>query len=222
MNRSINVLLVFLLIPIMLVTIFVGFDLPLTFLKTTGAQMPYREQVFLGLGLIVFIVNVRRSIRRWVGMSMVSKVKKFKWNQPVSLSRKKRVATYSILEIAVMTFVAIALYSVSPQAWFPAIAFLFGAVDNLIFTVVGLKTNNFRIGLSSKALVIADREIIVLYFTGLRKVSQHQQSVYFDYIKGLQMDFPTDCIQEENRGEFFKTLEAQLDPERVYFSQTMV
>lgn len=222
MNRSINVLLVFLLIPIMLVTIFVGFDLPLTFLKTTGAEMPYREQIFLGLGLIVLMVNLRRSIRRWIGMMTVSKVKKFKWNEPISLSRKKRVLTYSILEIIVMTFVAVALYIVSPEAWFPATAFLVSAVDNLIFTVVGLKTNNFRIGLSSKALIIADREIIVLYFTGLRQVSQHQQSIYFDYIKGLQMDFPTDCIQEENREEFFKTLEAQMDPERVFFSQKMV
>lgn len=222
MNKSINVLLVFLLIPIMLVTIIVGFDLPLTFLKTSGAEMPYREQIFLGMGLIVFIINVRRSVRRWVGMSMVSKVKKFKWNQPISLTRKKRVATYSILEIAVMSFVAIALYKVSPQAWFPALAFLFGAIDNLIFIIVGLKTNGFRIGLSSKALIVADREIIVLYFSGLRKVSKHQQSIYFDYIKGLQMNFPTDCIQEESREEFFKTLEAQMNPDRVFFSQKMV
>lgn len=221
MNKSINLLLVFLLIPTMLVTIYVGFDLPLTFLKTTGAEMPYREQIFLGLGLVILLINLRRSIRRWVGMSMVSKVKKFKWNEPVSLSRKKRVATYLILETLVFTFVSVALYEVSPEAWFPAIAFLFAAVDNLLFTIIGIKTNGYRIGLSSKALIVADREVIVLYFTGLRKVSQHQQSVYFDYIKGLQMDFPTDCIQDENRLEFFKKLEEQMDPDRVYFSQKM-
>lgn len=222
MNRSINVLLVFLLIPTMLVTIFVGFDLPITFLKTTGAEMPYREEIFLGLGLIIFIVNLRRSIRRWIGISMVAKVSKFKWNQPVSLSRKKRVITYLTLEIAVMTFVAVALYQVSNEAWMPAIGFLFGAVDNVFFAIVGITKNSYRVGLSSKALVIADREVIVLYFTGLRKVSQHQQSIYFDYIKGLQLDFPTDCIQEENRAAFFKILEAQIDPERVYFSHKMV
>ncbi len=222
MNRSINVLLVFLLIPTMLVTIIVGFDLPLTFLKTTGAEMPYREEVFLGFGLVILMINLRRSIRRWVGISMVSKVAKFKWNQPVSATRRKRVFTYLILEILVMAFVAVALYVVSPQAWMPAIGFLFGAFDNVIFSIVGISKNSYRVGLSSKALVIADREVIVLYFNGLRKVSQQQQSIYFDYIKGLQMDFPTDCIQEEHRAEFFKLLEAQMDPERVYFSHKMV
>lgn len=221
MNRSINVLLVFILIPTMLITIIIGFDLPLTFLKTSGAAMPYREEVFLGLGLLILMINVRRSIRRWVGISMVAKVNKFKWNEPVSLPRKKRVVTYLILEIAVMAFVAVALYVVSPQAWMPAIGFLFGAVDNVVFTIIGISRDSYRVGLSSKALVIADREVIVLYFTGLRKVSQQQQSIYFDYIKGLQMDFPTDCIQEESRAEFFKILEAQMDPERVYFSHKM-
>lgn len=222
MNRSINVLLIFLLILTMLITIIVGFDLPLTFLKTSGSEMPYREEIFLGFGLVIFMINLRRSIRRWVGISMVSKVKKFKWNQPVSTTRRKRVFTYLILEIAVMTFVAVALYVVSPQAWMPAIGFLFGALDNCVFALVGVSKNSYRVGLSSKALVIADREVIVLYFNGLRKVSQQQQSIYFDYIKGLQMDFPTDCIQEEHRSEFYKILEAQMDPERVFFSHKMV
>ena len=60
MNRSINVLLIFLLIPTMLITIIVGFDLPLTFLKTSGSEMPYREEIFLGFGLVIFMINLRR------------------------------------------------------------------------------------------------------------------------------------------------------------------
>lgn len=221
MNRSINVSLIFILIPTMLLTIIVGFDLPITFLKTTGAEIKYLEQSFLVLGIVIFLINLRRSIRRWIGVSMVSKVEKFKWNQPVSHSRKKRVFTYLILEVAVMTFVAVALYVVSSFAWMPALGFLFGAIDNVVFMIYGVSKDAYRVGLSSKALVIADREIIVLYFKGLRKVSQQQQSIYFDYIKGLQLDFPTDCIQEQHKSEFYKLLEAQLDPERVYFSSKM-
>ena len=221
MNKSINVLLIFLLIPAMLITIIVGFDLPLTFLKTSGADMPYREEIFLGLGLLIFIANLRRSIRRWMGVRMVSKVAKFKWNQPVSKTRKDRVNTYLILEMLVMAFVATAIYVVSSQAWMISIGYMFCAVDNLLFLIIGNANNSFRVGLSSKALIIADREVIVLYFTGLRKVSQLQQSIYFDYIKGLQMDFPTDCIQEDSRPEFYETLEKQMDPDRVFFSKSM-
>ncbi len=222
MNRFINALLAFILIPTMLVTIIVGFDLPLTFLRTTGAEMPYREEVFLGIGLLILVINLRRSIKRWMGIRLVKQEKKFKWNAPASSTRKKRVLTYLILEIVVYAFVGVALYQVSPEAWMPALAFAYVAVDNIIFTIVGFSTNAFRVGLSSKALIVADREVTVLYFSGLRKVSQHQQSIYFDYIEGLQLHFPTDCIPEEKRAEFFEILEAQLDPNRVFFSKVMV
>lgn len=215
-------LLMFLLVPTMFMAIYVGFDLPVMFLKTTGAYIPYRSEIFLGLGLIIFIINLRRSIRRWMGMRIVSKQTKFKWNSPVSATRKRRIITYTALEVLVMTFVGIALYQVTPQAWIPAVAFLLGALDNLIFAIVGLKGNHYRIGLSSKALIVADREVILLYFKGLRKISVQQQSIYFDYIKGLQLTFPSDCIQDEHRAEFFKLLEEQIDSDRVFFSKNLV
>ena len=221
MNRFINMLLLVLLFPTMFLTLYVCFDLPIGFLKTTGAHLPYKFELFLGLGLLLFVINLRRSIRRWMGMRIVSKKKKFKWNAPVSASRKKRVITYLLLESLVMSFVGFSLYRLSDQAWMPAIAFLFGATDNIIFAIIGIKRNLYRIGLSSKALIVADRDVTLLYFTGLRKVSIHQQSIYFDYIKGLQLSFPSDCIEEENRSEFFALLEAQLDKDRVFFSKTL-
>ena len=97
-----------------------------------------------------------------------------------------------MLETAVMTFAGIGLYKLSPEAIIPATAFLVGALDNF---VLALAKSAYRVGLSSKALIVSDREVIVLYFTGLRKVSIHQQTVFFDYIKDLQLSFPLDCIQ---------------------------
>ena len=213
-------ILLVLFFPTMLVTIYVGFDLPLGFLKVSGANLPFKEEIFLGLGLCIFILNIRRSVRRWMGVNIVSKTAKFKWTSTVAKSRKTRVITYLILETCVMTFVGIALYKVSNYAWAPSLAFLIAAFDNLIFSVLGGVTNLYKVGLSSKALIVADRDVILLYFTGLRKVSIHQQSVYFDYVKGLQLSFPSDCIPEDKKPEFFKILEENIDSEKVFFSKT--
>ena len=219
MNNSINVLLVFLLFPTMLIAIYVGMDLPITFLKTTGEFLPYKFEIFAGLGIFILLLLLRKTIRRWMGMSIVSSQKKFKWNAPVSKLRKKRVIFYLILEAVVMAVVGYALYTVTETAWAPALAFLYGTVDNILFAIVGTLKDGFRIGLSSKALIVADREVTLLYFKGLRKVSVHQQTIYFDYIKDLQLSFPSNCVQEENKEEFFKVLEEQMDPERVFFSK---
>ncbi len=204
----------------MTLTIIVGFDLPLEIFKISGNNLPYKDYIFLGLGLLILIVIIRRSVRRWMGMRIVNQVKKFKWNAPVSQKRRSRVRIYLLLEVLVMTFAGIALYEVTETAIAPGIAFLLGALDNIIFAIAG-RNNRYRVGISSKAVIVADREVILLYFSGLRKISAHQQTTYFDYIKGLQLSFPTDCIQEEEREEFLAVLEKQIDPDRVFFSKTM-
>lgn len=205
----------------MLMTILIGFDISIDMFKirTTGAQLPYRFEILLGLGLFILIVNVRRSIRRWMGLRLVNQIEKFKWNQPMSEERVKRVRTYNFLEGFVMLFIAITLYIVSPEAWMPAIGFAFCTVDNIIFTLVGVSGKRFRAGITSKAVITADRDVNLVYFSGLRKVTIHQQSMFFDYIKELQLSFPIDCVKEEQRDEFFEVLENQLDRDKVFVTK---
>ncbi len=219
MNRFFNALLLFILFPTMALTIFVGFDLPVEVLKVSGANLPYRKEAFLILGLFLFMINLRRSIRRWMGMKMVNQVSKFSWNSEVSKERRQRVYVYTLLEALVMAFVGTALYVVTPEAWFPALALLFGTVDNLIFTFVGFTRGKYRAGITSKAVILADRDVQLVYFSGLRKVSIHQESIYFDYIKGLQLYIPLDSIEKEQREEFFKVLESKVNRDKVFFSK---
>lgn len=217
MNRFINALLLFFLLITLTVAIFVGFDLPIQFLRVSGANLPYRQEIFLGLGVIILIINLRRTIRRWMGMRIVQKTSRFKWNVAVSAPRRARIATYLTLEATVMLAASIGLYVITPEAWMPSIAFFFGVLDNIVFAIVGGSNGRYRVGLSSKALIVADREVILLYFTGLQRVTVHQQSIYFDYIKGLQLSFPTNCIPEDQIDTFFTELEGLIDRDKVFF-----
>ena len=200
----------------MALAIFIGFDIPFDSFGITGSEIPYRFELFAGLGFILFIIQLRRTTRRWMALSMVSKLDRFQWNKPVSLSRKKRVATYNLIEVSVMAVLSVGLYSITKESLIPAIIFLVFSVDSFVFTLVG--RNKYRVGLSTKAILVADREIILIYFTGLRKVAIHQQTVYFDYINNLQLTFPLDCIEEENKQEFFEGLHKVIDTDRVFFS----
>ena len=215
MNRFINAVLLFFTLITAFIAIYVGFDLPVSFLRTTGAYIPYVDYVFLGLGLLLFIIVLRRSVRRWMALRIVSRSEKFKWSQPVSSPRKARVITYNIIEIFVYGFAAAGLYFLTDRTWMAVVALSFAVLDNLILTLL---VKFYRVGLSSKALIVADREVVLLYFKGLRRVSIHQQTVYFEYIKGLQLDFPLNCIEQSSKEDFFDLLKSQMDPEKVYFS----
>lgn len=201
----------------MLVAIYIGFDLPLTFLNTSGANYEYGEHILLGFGLLFSLINIRRSIKRWMGLIIVSKAQKFKWSGKISETRKSRVITYTVLEAVVMACVAYGLYQLTPFSWLASAGLLYGTLDNVIFLFIGLK--KFSVGLTSKAVIVADREVVVLYFKGLRKVSVQQQTVYFDYIKGIQLRFPYDCIKEDERKGFMESLENQLDLNTVFVSK---
>ena len=217
MNKFFNALLLFFLFPTMALAIFVGFDLPIEILKVSGASLPYRKEAFLVLGLILLIINLRRSIRRWMGMRLITQTSKFKWNVQISKERKQRVIVYTLLEAMVFGFVGSALYQVCSEAFLPAIAFWFATVDNLIFILFGSIRNTFRIGLTSKAIVFSDRDVQLIYFSGLRKVEIHQLSIYFDYIKELQLIIPLDSVPDESKKEFFEAIEASVNKDKVFF-----
>jgi hypothetical protein len=221
MNKFINILLFLISMPTMVLAIVVGYDLPLEFIKTSGSQLWYKSEIFLVIGIIYFIIIVRRSSRRWMGSKMVSQVAKFKWNVSMGEGRLKQVFLYQWLEAFVMVIGGFALYSVTNAAIVPACALAFGALDNLVFLFVGKSKHIYRIGLTSKALVVADRDVKVLYLSGLRKVTIHQQTVFFEYIKDLQLAFPLNCIPKENQKEFKEQLEASVDRDKVFFDEKM-
>ena len=219
MNSFINVLLLVVTFPTMLLSVFVGFDLPIDFLNTTGANLLYRFEVFLGLGMVYAIISLRRSVRRWMGVFMTANTSKYAWNGTISRERKQRVILYTSIESIVLFFLALSYYYVTDQAIFISSVLVFFALESMIFLLANVK-NNFRVGITSKAVLVSDREIILIYLAGLRKVSVSQQTVYFDYIQDLQLSFPIDCVEKTERSAFFTSLEAQLDPNRVLFQNT--
>ena len=218
MNSFINLLLLVLSLPTLLLSVFVGFDLPIDFLHTTGKRLPFRTEIYLVLGLLLLIIGLRRSIRRWMGVSMVKQQTKFIWNQPISTERKKRVFVYNSLEALVFLSLMLAHLFLTQVAFFVVTAYLILALDAILFLLINGK--EFRVGLSSKAILVADREIVLIYLNGLRKVSVSQQTIYFDYIEELQLSFPLDCIEPGQKTEFFEALEGQIDRDRVLFHHT--
>lgn len=218
MNSFVNTILLALTFPLITLSIIVGFDLPVEFLKTSGNNLAFINELFLILGSLMGLIALRRSAKRWMGMKIVNTTDRFLFNFEVSKDRKNRVVLYNLLESSVMLFIGLSVFNLTHHAIVPMIVLLFFAFDNILFLLVGYK-KRFRIGLSSKALIVSDREVTVLYFEGLRKISIGQQTIYFDYIKELQLSFPTNCLRDEDRDIMFNGLNEIVDEDKVMFSK---
>lgn len=220
MNKFINILLLLLTFPALAYTLVVGFDFPLEFLKISGANLPYKTVTFGAFAGVIFIVGARRSLRRWMGVKMINQLNRFQWNKPMAEKRYKQGIMYLVLEASTHFAVALAMFLVSDLSWMIVLVFIVLGIDHLIFAFVGKSKQLFRVGITSKAILVADRDLKAVYFSGLRKVDKHQQSLFFDYIKEFQVAFPVDCIDESHKEEFKAALEKNLDRDKVYFSES--
>ncbi len=214
MNSFTNSLLIFFTIPLLCFVVYVGYDVPIDFLHTTGSEIPYQDYIFLGFALVYFMLLVWRSVRRWMGLLIVNKTERFQWSKVVSKSRTQRILVYTFLESGIMTTIAYAMYIVAGSHHLPGIILFVFSIEGLIFLLVGMR-NKFRVGISSKAVIVSDREVTIVYLTGLRQVTIGNESVYFDYIKDLQLSFPTDCIDEQEIESFRSGIRNVVDNDRV-------
>ena len=220
MNKSVNILLILLLIPVFGLSIFVGFDLPIEFLKTSGKNLPYQHVIFITFGILIFLLGVRRSMQRWVGIKMVNHLEKYQWNQEIDKKRKSQINMYLLIEGVMHILVAFALVMLSQKALVIATVFFALGLDHILFCVFGNIKKVWRVGVTNKAIVVAERDFKVIYFSGLRRVTVHQQTLFFDYIKELQLAISIDSISPENRASFRNVLEEKLNRDKVHFSET--
>lgn len=201
-------------------TIVVGFDITIEFFRTSGKFIPYQKTVFASFAGLFFLMGIRRSSKRWSGVRMVNQIAKYQWNEPVDKQRVTQANMYLIIEAILHMMVSFVFLLLTPKSiWIACVFFALG-LDHLFFCIIGNVKKLWRVGVTNKAVVVADRDFKVLYFSGLRKVSVHQQSIFFDYIKELQLSFPTQCIKPENRQSFVAKLEEKVDRDKVFFSES--
>lgn len=206
--------------PVIGFSLFVGFDLPIELIKISGANTPYKTEIFYGFALILLLILMNRSIKRWIGIKMVNQTKRFQWNVPLNDDRNKQVILYLILEASVHFFVAFSLYKITPQS-FPVVLVLalFG-IDHLILGLLGKYKHLFRIGITSKAILLVDREVKAIYFNGLKEVDLQQKSLFFDYREGLQLSIPSDAVPVNAIAEFKNKFESNIKRDQIYFSES--
>ncbi|MDR0801365.1 hypothetical protein [Fluviicola sp.] len=215
MNRSINILLLFFSFPAFAFIICIAFDIH--FFNIPLAESPFKIHIFVGFAMLLLLLIIRRSTSRWVGVFMTRKPERFIWSTPVSAERKKQVRLFLLLETVIALFAAATALLLTEESWPIAAVYGLMVLDQLLF--LALTQSWFRVGITHKAVVVADREVRLLFFSGLRRVETHQQTLYFEYIEDLQLFFPVNCIPKGKYGEFRAAMEERVDRDRVFFSE---
>lgn len=220
MNKFFNIWILIFTIVIFPFALAVGLNEDFEFLglKIQGEEFEYKNIVFTSLAAVLFLLAALKASKKWLGISVIRQVKKFKFTCGISKERKSRVLVYNYIEVVFLFLFTFFFWYISSDTWIIALVYFIIGVEHLMNTFVGLTQNKYGIGLSSKALVRVDREVNVVYFKGLQKITKHQDTLYFDYVNGLNLYVPLNIIPLDKEAEFYAALRKQVDPDKIYYS----
>jgi dolichol kinase len=188
-------------------------------LKIHGDQFEYKELVFGIAAGLIFLIGVTRSSRKWSGIRIVNQIDRFHFNSVISKERKQRVILNNSIEIVSFFLIGTVFLIFSKDAIFITLIFLIFIVDSLINTIRGTVGKKYRVGMTKKAIVSVDREVIAIYFKGLKRVSITNDQLFFEYNNSdLVLDFQLNTIPPEKQEEFMRYLRLNVDDTKVYFS----
>src|SRR5690554_206208 len=181
-------------------------------------EFEYTQLVFGISGGLILLLGLMRSSRKWSGIRVVNQIDRFQFNTAISQERKQRVILNNGIEIVGFFLIAVVFTVFSKDAVFISLIFVIFIIDSVVNTIRGLTGKKYRVGMTKKAIVSVDREVITIYFKGLKHISIDKEQLYFEYINDLVLDFPLSNIPTEKQEEFMRLLRNNVDETKVYFS----
>lgn len=186
--------------------------------NTTRIAMQYEGIVFGVAATLIFLIGAFRSSRKWSGIRIVNKLDRFQFNTIISKERMKRAAVINLIEMFGFLLIAIVLLIFSIHAIYVALIFFIFILDSLWNTFRGVVQKKYRIGMTKKAIVAVDREVIPIYFKGLKQITLERDILYFEYVNDLVLDLHLSSVPPQKIDEFLQLLRKNVDDKKVFFS----
>lgn len=192
-------------------------DFHLFGIRIPGEEFAYKD-LFFGIAAgLIFLLGALKASKKWMGLFIVRQKERFQFSTPISTERKKRVLLYNSIE---MLFIAVfaSFFFLTEATWIVAGVFVILFIETLSNTFIGINKKAYRVGMTKKVVLRADREVTLVYFKGLEKITKHQQTLYFEYVNDLVLHMPLDVIPDEHKDNFYKSLRQLASPEKVFYS----
>jgi len=189
-------------------------------------DIKYLKEICFGLIVVIGLFGLLRIQRRWTGIKDIKSFKKFVYKTPLSKKAKALMAMFSVMEIIFLSFF-IGLFikelhlDINNYLTPMIVALLMIIAEIIIFTIYVFKSKNVLImGVNTNLIAFFDREIHIVYFDGLQRISVYQNRLHFKYKLDLNVFVELDYIPQENLLEFKQNLENVLLKKDVFIDNS--
>ena len=189
-------------------------------------DIKYLKEICFGLTVVIGLFGLLRIQRRWTGIKDIKSFKKFIYKTPLSKKGKALIIMFSVMEIIFLSFFVglfiKELHLDVDNYLKPIIAVLLIIIAEIFFfTLYALNSKDVLImGVNKNLVAFFDREIHIIYFDGLQRISIYQNRLHFKYKLDLNIFVEIDYIPKENLLDFKQNLETVLLKKNVFIDDS--
>ena len=108
-------------------------------------QTHFHHELFLTVSILIFLINLRRSVKKWRGIYIINQTKKYLFTAPISGYKKKVVISKNLFEIFSFSLLFIGFTVISKDAYLISIVLLIFIIDMILNTILGLRFKKYRL-----------------------------------------------------------------------------
>jgi hypothetical protein len=210
MNKVVNIFTAITLAIYCFIVMALVYDLTLSS-KLNLRLLPYKQEICIGLSLLVFLLGLIRVKRRWQGLLDMKRFKNFHFETPITSANLNRSRMFTLIEVIFMFGLLYFMYNMAQLSLdytLPMIIVIsFLAIESIFF--LGKLFNRgkgFKLGINKNVLAYFDREMHIYYFEGLRRIELHQDLINFQYKGDLNLFLPLEVIEAGQLKQFKEAL----------------
>ncbi|MGV6860955.1 MAG: hypothetical protein ACWA41_04235 [Putridiphycobacter sp.] len=189
-------------------------------------QIKFLKEISIGIIVVVALLGFIRIKRRWVGVKDIKAFNKFEYVSPLSKKAKTMVVMFGVMEIVFLSFFVALFLKELPldidHLLLPMMGILLLLILEIIaFTLYSFNAKNVNIiGINKNLITYFDREIHIVFFDGLQRISIYQNRLHFKYKLDLNIFVELDFVPKENLLTFKAELEKVLLAKGVFIDDS--
>lgn len=197
----------------------VGLNEDFTFfgLNIPGEEFAFKDWFFSLIAMLVLLLAAVKASRKWSALTVVKQRNRFLFSTNLSVKRKNSVVLFAGLEWLFILLVGAFFLFISKETLIIAFVLFLMLLEHIFHLSYGFIGNKFGVGMTSKAIIAADRSFVVIYFQGLKKIIKQQNNLLFDYGNNLVLELDLDLMEPSQQKAFVVELKKIASPKSVFY-----
>lgn len=219
MAPRINQLLALITAPCFILVCAIAFEIEISVYR--AVDIPYQQEIFTGLGILMAVVLVPYTISRWTSLRVLKKSSRETrlFSSSFSANGNRWIILYGVMESIFSLALGVSMLILLDAAIVPATVLCIRAAENLLFVLLNQKL--FGIVITPEHLVVAGRGIRIVPLKNIKMAESRYDEVHLITHIGSNKVVPVGNLNMQQQTDFFDALSTVAGSHQIFLNDNL-